>query len=121
MLPNTTANISDGTDNHVYDLRSVGDNKSIRVETAADLDKPATLTISHEMIGDGIKSRRRSVVRLDDVVEDSEGNQGVISVYQVVDAPVKVTDIATVTKTHTKLASFFATSTYKTQFLAGEI
>lgn len=121
MLPNTTANLSDGTDNHVYDLREIGKRQSIRQESAAPNDQPATLTISHQDVGAGNSQIRQSLLRFDRVVENEQGLQGVSSAYLVVRNPIKIADTEQVEKTLTELVSFLGTSTYKDQFLAGEI
>lgn len=121
MLPNTTAAINDGSADHFYDLRIVGNNKSVRVESAAPVDQPANVTISHATTGSGLKTTRRSVVRFDRVVEDALGNQGTMSAYLVVSTPEKVVPAGQAGKTVAELLAFLGTSTYKSQFLNGEI
>lgn len=121
MLPNTTANISDGTANHVYDLRKTGDWSSTRYEAAAPSDQPATLEISHKEQGKGLKSTRSSLLRFQRVVEDADGNQDVIDAHLVVRYPTKIATTAQVLATTNEAINFFGVSTYKTQFLGGEI
>lgn len=121
MFDNTILDISDGVADHDYDLREVGNQRSVRSESAAPLDQPATLTIQHQEVGSGIKSVRRSVARFDRVVENEEGEQGTISCYFNVVQPLKVATAAETAKTLTEMVSFLNTAGYTTKFLAGEI
>lgn len=115
--------VSDGTDNHTYGLTEVGTRKSTRSETAAPLDVPANLRISHESVGSGINLRQRSLVAFDRVVEDGNGEQGVIKCQLVLDIPVKVAESTEVTKTSKELLNFLTASTYANlaKVIAGEI
>jgi len=88
--------VSNGNSNHVFRLRGTnlnanGQELAVRSDTNATLDLPHSFRISHQGIGKGDTTRRRSVYRFDRTVERSEDQvQGVISVYLVVDQPVKV-------------------------------
>lgn len=116
MYPNDTPNISDGTSNHVYSLVSLGAGKdisSVRRESAAAADQPATLTIKHQTTGKDLATTNSSLIRFDRVVEDAGGNQGTVSAYLVFRWPPKVTDAATALKSVTELVSFLGIATYK--------
>lgn len=124
MFANLIEDIIDaaaGTD-HDYDLRSLGDNKSVRYDIAAPLDKPATLTISHVETGKGDGLYRNSLVRFDRVVERSEDQvQGTQSVYLVVRTPLKVAAADDPTKLLYQMYDFLATAGYQAKIVAGEI
>jgi hypothetical protein len=121
MYPTTTPNISDGTDNHVYDVVAIGSYNCVRREAGAALDQPATLTVSHQHTGSGLSSKTRSLVRFDRVVEDGDGNQATQSAYLVVETPTKISSDASIKKTITELTSFLAISGYVDKLLNEEI
>jgi len=121
MFANLIEDINDGTVDHDYDLRALGDNKSVRSDTAAAIDKPATITISHVNTGSGDKLYRNSLVRFDAVVERDDQVQGTNSVYLVVRSPVKVTTAAELTGLLAQMVSFLGTSGYTAKIVAGEI
>lgn len=121
MFVNLIENISDGAADHDYDLRSIIGSKSIRSDIAATLDLPATLTISHVKSGSGLKTSRRSLVSLDQQVEDAAGNQDLLRAYMVLVVPEKVTTVAAVVKQITLLKSFLATATFIDKIVAQEI
>lgn len=121
MIPIDTANITDGTDNHVYSIVSIEPYKSIRREAAAGNDQPALLTISHQRTGTGLTSRTRSLVRFDRTVEDADGNQATQSAYLVLEVPTKITSDASIGKTLNELVAFLAVSGYTGKILNEEI
>lgn len=122
MYPNLIEDLTDGTTDHDYDLREIGNQKSVRYDIASELDKPATLTISHQTTGSGTKTMRSSVLRFDAVRErEVDEAQGTDSVYLVVRTPVKVSTTADVKKLVSQLADFLGTATYVDKLLAGEI
>jgi hypothetical protein len=125
MFANLIEDLNDGTTDHDYDLRSLGDQKSIRFDIAADLDKPATLTISHSLTGSGDKQYRNTLCRFDAVVERSEDQvQGTESVYLVFRTPTKVSDAATRVKLANQMLTFLGTVAAHanvTKLLNGEI
>lgn len=125
MFANLIENLNDGTTDHDYDLRSLGDQKSVRFDIAAPLDKPATLTISHVNTGSGDKQYRNTLCRFDAIVERSGDQvQGTESMYVVFRTPTKVSDIATRTALAKQLLSFLGTPAAMpnvTKLLNGEI
>jgi hypothetical protein len=122
MYPIDSANISDGTDNHVYALRKLGENKifSLRAEAAAPSDQPATVTISHEESGAGDNTQYSSLLRFDRVVERADGVQGTVTFYGVLRYPPKIATSVQVGKTMTEFVSFLAVAGYKDKFIARE-
>lgn len=115
--------ISDGTNNHVYGITEVGQNKSVRSNASADLAEPEAMIISHELVGTGENQRRRTLLQLTAVDTDAEGNQGVIRVSYTVDQPLKVTTAANVNLVSNQLLTFLTASTYanRVKLHAGEI
>jgi len=125
MFANLIENLNDGTTDHDYDLRSLGDQKSIRFDIAAPLDKPATLTISHVLTGSGDKQYRNTLCRFDAVVERSEDQvQGTESLYVVMRTPTKVSAAASREGLANQLLTFLGTVAVHpnvTKLLNGEI
>lgn len=125
MFANDIGSINDGTTNHTYSLISLGNDgakpSSVRKDTAASGDLPATLTIKHQLLGKGDDTVTSSLVRFDRVVErSSDQKQGTISAYLVLKAPSKLTDAATVTKSLNELISFLGLSGTVTRLLNTE-
>lgn len=116
MFPNDTPNITDGTNNHVYSLTSMGSGdeiSSVRREAAAPADQPARLTIKHQTSGTDIGTKYSSLVRFDRVVEDANGNQGTVECYMVLRWPPKVCTAATAQKSINELVAFLGIAGYK--------
>jgi hypothetical protein len=122
MFANLIEDISDGTLDHDFDLRSLGDQKSVRYDIAAALDKPATLQISHTQTGSGDKAFRNTLLRFDAVRERAADEvQATESVYLVVRTPVKVSTTAQTTELVNQMVDFLGTAGYVGKLLAGEI
>lgn len=117
----TSVTVSDGAANHTYDITNIGENKSVRSDTTAALDKPALLTVSHQNSGKAFTQKRRSLLRFDTTVEDAASNQGVISAYLVVEVPSKIATSADVLKVIAQLVTFVGVSGNKEKLLNGEI
>lgn len=115
--------VSDGTNNHTYGITEVGTRKSVRSESAAPLDQPANLRISHETVGSGISQRVRTLAAFDRVVEDSLGNQGTVKVNFTMDVPVKVAESPEVLLTSKECLNFLSGTSYANlvKLQAGEI
>jgi len=122
MYPNDTAAVSDGSATHVYSLIKLGDKdiSSVRRESAAPADQPATLTIKHREVGEGLKTEAQSMYRFDRVVEDASGNQGTVSCQVTLRWPVKVTTVAQAQKSLNEATAFVAVAGYKDKFTAME-
>jgi len=122
MYPNDTAAISDGSATHVYSLLKLGekDIMSVRRESAAPADQPATLTMKHREVGKGLSTEVQSMARFDRVVEDAGGNQGTVSCQVTLRWPSKVTTVAQAQKSLNEAIAFFAVATYKDKFTAME-
>lgn len=116
--PVDTANISDGSANHVYSTIKMGENQimSVRRESAAPADQEALLTIKHQVIGTGLTAENSSLLRFDRVVEDASGNQGTVSAYMVLRWPPKITTAAVAQKSLNELVAFLAVAGYKDKF-----
>lgn len=122
MFANLIEDLNDGTIDHDYDLRSIGDQKSVRFDAAATLDKPSTLTISHVKTGTGDKEYRNTLARIDSVVERaSDEIQGTVSVYLVIRTPTKVTDAAGTKKVVLQLQDFLDDVGAVDKLINGEI
>jgi hypothetical protein len=120
--PSQIPDLNDGTVDHDYDLVDMSKPYfAVRREAAAALDQPATITISHQTTGSGLQTKTRSLVRLDRVVEDADGNQATQSAYLVVEVPEKITTTASVTKTVAELVDFLGTSGYVAKLLNKEV
>lgn len=122
MYPNDTANISDGSANHVYSLVKLGetDIMSVRRESAAPADQPATLTIKHREVGKGLQTEAQSMARFDRVVEDASGNQGTVTCQVTLRWPTKVTTVAQAQKSLNEAIAFMGVAGYKDKFTAME-
>lgn len=122
MYPLDTANINDGTSNHIYSLVKMGekDISSVRREAAAPADQPALLTIKHREVGSGVGTVQESMIRFERIQEDAEGNQGTASAQLVLRWPSKVCSAADAQKTLNELIAFFAVAGYKDKFTASE-
>lgn len=118
MYPTDTANISDGSANHVYSLVKMGETEisSVRRESAAPADQPATLGIKHREVGKGLTTEAQSMIRFDRVVEDASGNQGTVTCMVKLTWPNKVCTAATAQKSLNEALAFFAVSGYKDKF-----
>jgi len=121
MFANLIEDMNDGAADHDYDLREIGNQKTVRYDTSAALDQPATLTISHTSTGSGDAQFRNSLVRFDAIREREDGVQGLESVYVVVRTPVKVSSAANINKLILQLKDFLATAGYTDKLVAGEI
>lgn len=122
MFANLIEDLTDGTTDHDFDLREIGNQKSVRYDIAAPLDKPATLTISHVQTGNGDKTFRNTLLRFDAVRErEADALQATESVYLVVRTPIKVSSTADTTKLVSQMVDFLGTSGYIGKLLAGEI
>lgn len=85
MYPTTLTPISDGVDDHSYDIRKYEGAKSVRVDTGLPWDVPCLLTISHQETGAGDNLRVSSLVRFDQTVKRaSDGALSVVPVQLVV-------------------------------------
>lgn len=120
MLPNDTANITDGTSNHVYGLTTVGVNSSVRSESAAPADQPATLSIAHQTSGKGVATVRRTKVRFDRTYVDGD-DSAKVSVYMVIEHPLQIATDAQVIKSVNELVALTAVSGYLAKIVGGEI
>lgn len=105
MFPNLIEDVNDGTTDHDYDRRTMGPPSEF-LDIGAALDVPSTLKIAHKIEGSGMNTVVRTMARIDDVVEDSLGNQGVSSAYLVTVNPIKVAPEGAHEKTISKLKSF---------------
>lgn len=121
MFPNTIEDLTDGTTDHDYDLRSINGSQTIRADIAATQNEPATLTISHSKSGTGESQVQNSLVRFDRTVSDADGNQGVISAYLVLRNPVKTATAAQVLQVIKQLVDLLNTGTNATMVINGEI
>lgn len=100
-------NLNNGTDAVVFDRRGSTPDMSVYKDNAVDLDKPHVLTIKHETRNKGkINQTRATVVRIDKTVENDQGEQGVISVYQVTLVPEKCATSTQVTEQVTLMKDF---------------
>lgn len=116
MYPNDTPNISDGSANHVYSLINMGSDNgvaSVRRESAAPADQPATLTIKHQVSGKDNSTVNNSLVRFDRVVENVAGEQGTVSAYLVLRWPPKIGTSAQAQAAVNELVAFLAIAGYK--------
>jgi hypothetical protein len=123
MYPNDTANISDGTSNHVYSLVTLGEKGQIaseRTEASAPADQPAKLTIKHKTVGTELATEAQSMIRFDRVVEDANGNQGTVSHQLTSRWPVKICTSATAQKGLNEMKAFFAVAGYQDKFYQQE-
>lgn len=118
MYPNDTAAISDGAVTHVYSLVKLGekDIMSVRRESAAPADQPSLLTIKHREVGSGLTAEVQSVLRVDRVVEDAQGNQGTVSCQLTLRWPSKITTAVIAQKGINEVVSFLAVAGYKDKF-----
>lgn len=122
MYANLIEDLNDGTLDHDYDLRSIGDQKSVRYDIAAAADLPATLTISHVETGKGDDKVKNSLLRFDRTVERaSDEKQGTVSAYLVIRQPVKVMASGDAQYVVNQLIDFLSTATYADKLIAGEI
>jgi hypothetical protein len=121
MYPNPIP-ISDGSATVNFDLNGTQLNESLYKNASADLDKPHTIAIKHSVSNVGKPTQvRRSVVRVDQVVEDASGTQGTLSVYVVAVVPEKVATTAQLTAGLTLMKSFLSASGYIGKVVAAEI
>jgi hypothetical protein len=122
MFANLIEDINDGTTDHDYDLRKVGDNESIRRDVASPADQPAFLRIAHQSVGKGDGLKQRSLVQFTRTVERSEDQvQGDIKVNVTVEQPVKVATSAQVLEEVSKMLSFFGVSGNPALIISGTI
>lgn len=113
--------LNDGAANHVYDTVVTGDYKTVNREALAAIDKPATLTISHQQSGSGSTAKVRSLIRCDRVTEDALANQGLNVAYAVIEWNPKVTTAADVKKTIAELIAFLSASGFQDKILNLEV
>jgi len=113
MFPIDTPNISDGVANHVYSLVEQGKYSTVRRETAAPSDQPATLAISHEETGTGLTTRYNTRVAFKRVFEDASGNQGAAEATLVFRWNPKIVTAANAQKSIVELVSLLAIAGYK--------
>jgi len=122
MYANLIEDLNDGTTDHDYDLRSIGDQKSVRYDIAAESDLPATLTISHTETGKGDEKVKNSLLRFDRTVERaSDEKQGTVSAYLVLRQPVKVMSSGDAQYVINQMIDFLGTATYVDKLVNGEI
>lgn len=101
---------SNGTSTINFDYRGSQTNQSEYKDASAALDQPHTLKVSHQYSGSGLTRRRRTLTRIDRVVEDANGEQGTLSVYLVVDIPEGVSTTTQVTEQVTLMKNHLAAS-----------
>lgn len=105
-----------------YSQISLESNKSIRNDASRGLAYPRSLVISHTVSGAGKKISDRTLVRLNDVREDTaaaDGSAQTGSVYLVIDRPRRVVTTAQITSMIDQLKGFL-TSGNVTKLLNGE-
>lgn len=106
MYPNPIV-LNDGSADKSYDFRGTNNEQSFYRDNSAPLDQPSTLTVKHSTTQvNTINQNRRTLIRLDDKVEDSNGNQGTLSAYVNLVVPEKVATSAQCTAILEKLRDF---------------
>lgn len=121
MYPNPIP-LNNGSAEVNYDYRGTSNEQSDYKNTSASLDQPQTLKIGHQTTKSGtVNQLRRSRYGLARVVEDAEGNQGVITVALVVGIPEKIATSAQVTEEVEKMKDFLTNAGFIAKIVAADL
>lgn len=121
MYPNPIV-INDGAANRSFDYRGSGNEQSSYRDATAPLDQPHTISIKHTVAGKGsVNQTRRTLVRIDKVVENAEGVQGTLSAYVVLVVPEKVATSAQCTAELTLLSDFLMQTGFIAKIVAQDL
>jgi hypothetical protein len=112
---------SNGSATISFDYRGSQVNQSEYKDATAALDQPHTLKISHQYSGAALTRRRRTLTRIDRVVEDANGEQGNLAVYLVVDVPEGVATTAQVTEQVTLMKNHLAATGVIAKIVSADI
>ncbi len=112
---------SNGSATINFDYRGSSENQSLYKDATAALDQPHTLKVSHQYSGDGVTRRRRTLTRIDRVVEDAQGVQGNLAVYVVVDVPEGIATTAQVTEQVTLMKNHLAATGVIAKIVSADI
>lgn len=121
MLPNPVT-ASNGTATVAFDYRGSTPDNSQYKDAAASLDQPHTFEAKHTVSKKGsVNQLRRSAYIINRTVEDSLGNQGVLSCYLVINVPEKVATTTQVTEQITLMKNILSVSGVIAKFAAADI
>lgn len=120
MYPNPIP-LNDGSADVNYDHRGIINERSQYKNASASLDQPQTLAIAYAVSKAGtIAELNSALAKLDRVVEDAEGNQGVITTQLVQRYPSKIATSAQLTEELQKMKDFLTNTGYIAKFVAQE-
>lgn len=120
MYPNPIP-ISNGTATINFDYRGSQVDQSQYNDASAALDQEHKLSVKHQRQGSGTSRVRKTLVRIDRIVEDAQGVQGTLSVYTVVVIPEGIATSAQVTEQVTLMKNFLAATGYIAKIVAADI
>lgn len=120
MYPNPIP-ISNGTATISYDYRGSNIDSSSYKDASAALDQDHSLVVKHQHVGAGVSRQRRTLIRIDRIVEDAQGVQGLLSVYLNVVIPEGIATSTQVTEQVTLMKNFLSASGYIAKVVSGDI
>lgn len=120
MYPNPII-ISDGATNINFEFGGSSIDESKYRDASAALDQEHTLVVKHQRTGSGITRMRRTLIRIDKIVEDAQGVQGLLSWYTNVIIPEGIATTAQVVQQVTLGKSFLSTAGFIAKVVAAEI
>jgi hypothetical protein len=122
MYPNPIALDAPGETTTSFNYQGSTIDASLYKDASAALDVPHTLTIKHQTSKTGqVGQERRTLVRFDRRVENEQGEQGTLSVYQVIVIPEKIATAAQVEGELELMREFLKSDGFIDKIIAGEI
>lgn len=120
MYPNPIP-LNDGSADVNYAHRGIVNERSLYKNASADLSTPQTFQLAYAVSKPGtIAELNSALAKLDRVVEDAEGNQGVITTQLVQRYPVKIATAVQLEEELNKMKDFLTNTDSIDKFIAQE-